>query len=389
MSEIPNTRTWAKLFKKTSTGAIQEWEISVVPAMTSNAWQGTIVTRYGQVGGAIQETRDIVKKGKNIGKKNETTALQQADAEAEAKWEKQLKKGYTRTQAEAEADATDEVIEGGVAPMLAHRFDEQGHKIVYPALAQPKFDGHRCICVIKDGEPSLWTRTRKPITGLPHLVKTLKDWACSEGVRELVLDGELYNHAYKDRFEELTSFIRSPEPKDGHEVVQYHIYDIVAAHLKQGDRAEELRCCFGRNRFKNTLVFVETLAVWDEDDLMLTFERFLKQGYEGLMVRNAEGLYVNKRSYDLQKVKEFVDAEFKVVGVEEGRGKLAGHAIFVCEHEGRKFKAKMKGETEALKKYWENPGLAVGRLLTIKYQGMTNKEKVPRFPVAMRFRADD
>ena len=30
------------------------------------------------------------------------------------------------------------------------------------------------------------------------------------------------------------------------------------------------------------------------------------------MVRNADGLYVNKRSYDLQKIKEFDDREFEI-----------------------------------------------------------------------------
>lgn len=378
-------KNFPSLFKKASSGAIQQWDIGVSGS--------TIITRWGQVNGQIQETKDEVKKGKNIGKANETTPAEQAMLEAEAKWTKQLKKGYVKTLKEAQSDAVDEIIEGGVSPMLAHRFDEQGHKISYPAFAQPKFDGHRCIAVIEqeDGAPkvSLWSRTRKPITGLPHLVEQLKNWAYEEGITKMVLDGELYNHHYRDRFEELTSYIRNPEPKAGHEVVQYHIYDIADSDLKQEDRVEELRSFYRRaRRWKDSLVFVETITVADEDELMAAFSKFLEEGYEGLMVRNAAGRYANKRSYDLQKVKEFKDAEFRVKAVEEGRGKLAGHAIFVCETEkGDEFRAKMKGETSKLKEYFDHPEKAVNKMLTVKFQGMT-AYGVPRFPVGLRFREE-
>lgn len=376
------------LYKKSSTGAIQQWDIEATTWSSPGdpVW-GVIRTRHGQVGGKIQETEDVIKTGKNPGKKNATTASQQAELEAQAKWEKQLKKGYVKTIEEAQSGAVDAIIEGGISPMLAHRFDEQGHKIVYPAFAQPKFDGHRCIAVVKDGKASLWTRTRKPITGLPHIIATIEDWARFEQIEDIILDGELYNHAYRSNFEELTSFIRTPDAKPGHEVVQYHIYDL-ATDDPQSERIEELRNFFARNRWKDTLVFVETVQVADEDELMLIFENFLAGGYEGLMIRNASGKYLNKRSYDLQKVKEFVDDEFTVIGVEEGRGKLAGHAIFVCTTEsGNEFRVKMKGETSELKKYWENPKLAVGRKLTVKYQGMT-KYEIPRFPVALRFKEE-
>jgi DNA ligase-1 len=384
------------LYKKTTTGAIQQWDIAVNPSKTGKA---AIVTSYGQVGGKIQETVDWITEGKNIGKANETTPQQQAEAEAQSQWEKKLKKGYVQTVTDAVKGKVDDVIEGGIFPMLAHRFDEQGHKIVYPAYAQPKFDGHRCIAVIEDGEVTLWSRTRKPITGLPHIVKELKELSVRMNIFNFVLDGELYNHDYRASFEELTSFIRNPEPKDGHEAVQYHVYDMPSCPGGFGDRAAALDKLFDRiymwtpNRY---LVPVETVRVEDEDDVMLAFERFLAQGYEGAMVRNADGLYVNKRSYDLQKVKEFEDAEFEVADVKEGRGKMAGHAIFICKTNpndqrmdpNATFDAKMKGKLEDLKKYWDNPELAIKKLLTVKFQGVTKKNRVPRFPVALRFKEE-
>lgn len=380
------TKIFDILFKKASTGAIQQWEIWSEENEDGTA---SITTRWGQVEGAVQTTTDIIKTGKNIGKKNETSAAQQAHLEAKARWEKQLKKGYVQNIDAARAGQVDDVIEGGVVPMLAHKYSEQGHKMVYPALAQPKLDGHRCIAILKGGKATLWTRTRKPITGMPHIIAALEILA--DAVPDVVLDGELYNG--KDTFEELSSFIRTPEPKAGHEAVQYHIYDVIndQPQWKRLQHIEDLATHTIWDKATHTvwdkkvLVPVKTIVVVHEDAMREAFSEFLEQGYEGLMVRHETALYENKRSYFLQKVKEFDSAEFKVKRVEEGRGKLAGHAIFVCETEdGVEFNAKMKGDTSKLKEYFDNPELVVGHLLEVKFQGFTNKSRVPRFPIGMR-----
>jgi len=362
-----------KLFKISSVGAQQEWEIG-----TEN---NVIVTRWGKVGGKIQETRDTIKEGKNQGRSNATTPEQQAEAEATSTWEKKLKSGYVKSLNAAEAGEVDDVVEGGVLPMLAKRFDEQGDKIIYSAFTQPKFDGHRCIAILEKGTCTLWSRTRKPITGLPHINKAIE----ALHVGNIILDGELYNHDYRNKFEELTSFIRNPTPKEGHEVVEYHVYDCVDYKLPFSHRAAVIDSL----NLKTPLIPVQTYQVDSEEDLIEAFEIFLRQGYEGSMVRNVDGMYVNKRSLDLQKIKEFQDAEFEIVGVEEGRGKLAGKAIFVCQtSDGTKFEVKLKGPQDALAKYWKNPKLAIGRMLTVQFQGYTNKNNVPRFPVGLRFRED-
>lgn len=364
------------LYKKSSTGADQEWSIS--------AEDNVIVTRWGQVGGAIQETRDTVKEGKNTGKKNATTAVEQAQAEAQATYTKKLKKGYVPSLQAARAGKTDKLIAGGVNPMLAHKFSEQARKISFPAFVQPKFDGHRCIAMVQDGKASLWTRTRKPITGLPHIIKAL-ELLCNAEDELVVFDGELYNHDYRENFEDLSSFLRSPEPKEGHEVVQYHIYDMALEGTAQNIRFVILGNLLRGLPPDSPLVQVETHVVSDKDSLSRYLVEFTEQGYEGLMVRNIAALYVGKRSYDLQKVKEFDDAEFRVTAVEEGRGKLAGRAIFVLDYQGRPFRAKMKGKLADLEKYFKDPGLAIGKQLTVRYFGISNANQVPRFPVGIRF----
>jgi ATP-dependent DNA ligase len=154
-------------------------------------------------------------------------------------------------------------------------------------------------------------------------------------------------------------------------------------------RFDYLRALLGKLPASSPLKLVETTWVHDEDELMLAFEDFLIQGFEGAIARNADGMYVNKRSYDLLKIKRFQDSEFKCIRVEDGVGKMAGHAVFVCEtSKGVEFKAKMKGDHEALTKYFVHPELVVDKEVTVKYQGLTNKSGVPRFPVALRIRED-
>lgn len=381
-------KTLPVLYKKTSTGAIQQWEISV---LVNDSNIHVIKTVWGQVNGKMQETEEEVLEGKNIGKKNETTPEEQALSQMQSDWEKRKKKGYVESIEDAEIGVTDDIIEGGVFPMLAHVFDKQKKKIKYPALAQPKLDGHRCVGE-KEGEDevgwtkmpyTLWSRTRKPITGLPHIQKAL-------GAATLpYLDGELYNHEYKDDFEELTSFIRQDEAKEGCEIVQYHVYDIPCDDLNNYERYLILEGL--RPHFEGTPIhIVETRIVKNEEELMQAYVDFMDMGYEGAMVRNWDGMYKYKRSHDLQKVKQFDDSEFEIVEVKVGtKGKMKGLAIFVCylPEIDDTFDCKMKGKLEDLKQYADNPELAIGKQLTVQYQGFTKYGK-PRFPVGLRFRED-
>jgi ATP-dependent DNA ligase len=172
--------------------------------------------------------------------------------------------------------------------------------------------------------------------------------------------------------------------------VQYYVYDIPNTNFTNKVRNEILQSL--KPLFEDTPIhIVETIVVNDEDELMDAFDHFIAQGYEGCMVRNMDGKYVNKRSYDLQKVKEFDDDEFKIIGIKVGtKGSMTGKAVFTCQlpYQGiNTFDCKMKGSMDELKKYADDPSLVIGKILTVQFQGYT-KYGVPRFPVGLRFRHD-
>ncbi len=370
------------LYKKTSMGAIQFWHISV--HLNANRKSATIITNYGQNETVSpQITEDVISEGKNLGKTNQTDAVQQAILETEAKWEKQKKKGYVESMEEAEKGNIDTtVIEGGILPMLAHKFSEQGHKITYPAFIQPKLDGIRCIAIVKDGKCTLWTRSRKRITSMPHIVDALESIG-----EDRVYDGELFNMEYKHNFEHIVSLVRQEKPAYNCTDIQYHIYDLLNDQPML-ERLETLSEIYSDMETDRYIKIVDTYKAFDEGAVAGRTDFFIAQGYEGGMVRQMDSLYENKRSYGLQKVKKFDDAEFEIVGIEEGRGKLAGHVgSFICKTEsGKEFQAKLSGSLERLQYYFENPEAWKNKKLTIKYQGITTKEKVPRFPVGIEVR---
>ncbi len=369
-----------KLYKTTGTGKTQTWQIFVDGADT--------YTKFGPTDGTIQTSARETAVPKNEGKANATTAEEQAVLDADSKWRKKLASGYVQTLEEIDAGTVDASIQGGIFPMLAKSYRKDGHKIEFPAFAQPKLDGHRCIAVVDGkGKCTLWTRKRKPYASVPHIVRAVE----ALGLNDVVLDGELYASKFSDKFEQLAHLVRQSVPEAGHPEleIEYHVFDMQGAD-GFGQRHERLSQLLAHAR--KPIVLVDTCRVDGESALLSAFEEFRAQGYEGAMVRNAEGAYESHpthRSSDLQKIKEFDDAEWMIVGIKEGKGKLAGHAIFTCRTEdGTSFDVKLAGDTAVLKGYFENPGNAIGKLLTVQYQGLTGKSGVPRFPVGLRVREE-
>lgn len=377
------------LYKKTSTGSIQYWSIETQaisgPGPMRAVIGGKLVVKYGQLGtDSPQITSEDILKGKNEGRSNETTAHAQAGLEAKARWEKQVKKGYVESLEEAKAGKTELP---GIVPMLAQQYDDHAHKIYWPAIVQPKLDGMRCIAILENGTVQLFSRTRKPITSMKHIEQSLLQ---TFGNQSLILDGELYNHALKSDFESIISAARKQDyDPETAKLIQYHVYDML-------DPTDEDRPAASRQAALDSYPFgepvcrVQTALASTDNDMRALYDAFIENGYEGAIVRNTEAAYENKRSYNLQKVKEFQDAEFQIIDVKEGRGKMAGHGIFICQMDGGKqFDCKLAGDTGYLKTVLAEKDRFIGKMLTVQYQGFSNKNQVPRFPVGLRIREEE
>ena len=80
-----------KLSGEATTGKIKEWQ----PFAACDACGAAmIIIKSGYVGQKIQEKKKAVKKGKNIGKANETTPYEQAVLMIESAWNKKRHNNY-------------------------------------------------------------------------------------------------------------------------------------------------------------------------------------------------------------------------------------------------------------------------------------------------------
>lgn len=364
--------TLPTLFKKTSTGAIQEWSIRVEGS--------TITTTYGQVGGAMQEASDTLSEGKNLGKANATTAAEQAVKEAEARHLKQKKKGYVLTQEAAAAGEVDQVIEGGFKPMLAAVWGDYADTLDFSLGlgVQRKLNGHRCIATAEGGKVSLWSRTRKRITSMPHIAAELEEVYRALGADNWFPDGELYLHGMT--FEDLTRFIRHEQPQPGHGKIEYHVYDMVSPDGFRARSSQLAGILEKTSRVK--VVFVPTYFVGDAAEVMALHKQFRGEGYEGTIGRQCGTGYEHKRTQQLLKLKDWMDGEFVAKRVEESRGKYAGTAkrVVCALSDGREFIASMSGSIESLRDLYNNPEKILNRPVHVTYFSLT-ADGIPLFPV--------
>ena len=132
---------------------------------------------------------------------------------------------------------------------------------------------------------------------------------------------------------------------------------------------------------------MKTIDAKDQEEFDLYEGMFVDEGYEGMMVRNQASAYKYKhRSYDLQKVKRFVDDEYEIIGGDEGSGREAGLIVYRCiTANGLKFSVRPRGSHEERAEIFKNLNDYIGKYLTVRYQELTD-DGCPRFPVGLAVR---
>jgi ATP-dependent DNA ligase len=362
------------LYKKNSKGSIQQWSIFVDG---NKFW-----AEYGLVGGTIQADSPTTCEGKNLGKKNETSPEDQAKLEAESKIRKQKDKGY--------AESVGEIEDKRFTPMLSHEFGKHGHKLPEWVLVSPKLDGVRSIFT-KNGA---FSRNNKEFISAKFINEDLKE--VFEKCPNMIIDGEIYNHEFKEDFNKIISLVKKSvkvteeEWKDISDHLQLHIFDFYFPDLPDQtflDRQTMGRSILELFAVKRKRIHFVTQEYCHKKQVDTKHEEYLERGYEGIMLRDPDSPYEFKRSYHLQKYKNFIDEEFKIVGLEEGKGNWAGKCMAIIFHneEGKEFKATPKGTEEYRAKLLLDKRKICGKMATVKYQNRT-PDNAPRFGVVTAIR---
>ena len=256
---------------------------------------------------------------------------------------------------------------------------------------EPKLDGIRCLAIVEKGEAKLFTRAGKLITNFDDTVG-----------RELLLagdgcyDGEIMS---KD-FTELMRQVYRKEDKDVSDVY-FAIFDYLTLEEwkeKKGkytlkDRKKYLQRQFGTVYAKEKLKYLKLVRFEPElqpSDKVLkeSHDRWVAQGYEGIMVKDTDSFYSFGRDWSVMKYKAFFDADVPIIGLKEGTGKHQGKlGSFLVDYKGVEVNVGSGLNDELREQIWKDKNNHIGRIIEVRYQEETPDGSL-RFPTFVCFRND-
>lgn len=302
------------LYGEDKNGGIKTWEVVVDGAI--------ITTSHGKLGGVITAKVSPAKKGKNIGRTNETSPEQQAEAEALSKWTKQIDKGY--------ATSTDDIQESTLPP-LAHKYYDHIKKVDFDDPegwgASKKLNGVNCTIRLEEDEVTFTSRGGKPYPVIKHIADDLRVLVFDDNPT-WVLIGELYCHGMW--LEDITAAVKKHNqdtPK-----LSFNIFEVampLSPNLVYRDRVRLLSRELNSAGMVSNVVNIVGFTVVSNEKMFDAFHAdAVKHGYEGsvLMYGGALFEYKNRRHTYLKR-KDALDQEFEVVGMELDKN---GGGVPVC-----------------------------------------------------------
>lgn len=206
---------------------------------------------------------------------------------------------------------------------------------------------------------------------------------------DYILDGELYKHGKS--LQQISGAARLEKDTGGMDWLEFYLFDVMIPDMKFEDRLdiihqiqEELNLSFDPNRewkegeLRIQVVPHEKVTGWA--NIKKLHDKYVSEGWEGLVIRDPNKCYkFGGRGSEMIKIKEYNDAEFKIVGYSEGL--RPEDMVFICETaDGLKFEAKPMGSRELKYEYIDNMDNIIGRMATVKYFYLSDSG-VPLQPV--------
>lgn len=334
-----------------------------------------------------QPTLEITK-----GKVKRTTE-EQAELEYNSIIKKYLDKGYKKVESLGITELTEETIEqylplkntdqkGMKKPMLCKVLDKNNKTLTEKTWkASYKLDGVRCFLFWSDEKIRTSSRggqdydiSAEYILKDPYLISLFKNNP------ELILDGEIYRHGWP--LNKISGLCRKEVIEPEHSELMFYCYDIVDENKTFKDRLKILQE-IGKNCPPDSkLHFLPHTEVKGLKQIMLLHDEAVKNGYEGLVIRDPDKEYkCGCRDNRMLKIKEFTDDEFEICDIVEGL-REEDMCFLMKTKENNFFKAKPIGTREDKQWYREHIEEIKGKMGTVKYFGYTNTDNpVPNLPV--------
>jgi len=371
-----------QLYGLSKIGKVKQWKVSVVENDDGTA---TMIVQSGYVGGKIRDIPKTIRKGKNIGKANETTPFEQAKSEAQSKWNAKRDENYEPTMIDP-----NNYIPRLMLPQLA-KGPRKG-KIVFPCYMNPKLNG---VCNLAEppGVPPYYapspdliqhhSRGGHLFTTLAHLDTWIHKLNAPAPVH-----GELYKHGWS--LQKIGSYTKKVKPDQ--DQLEFWLYDVAWIGPTYEERMEWLKSVLDlihRNFPECPVKFTPTVLVHSYDEAKVYHDQCVQDGFEGGMLKNKNGIYMFQHNSDqIEKVKEFEDDEFEIIGGKEGTGADEGCIIYRCRTEsGGEFDARPRGTVEDRRQMLIDLPNDIGKKLTVRFAEWSD-DGIPLQPVGVPAEAE-
>jgi ATP-dependent DNA ligase len=445
-----NTRKWeikVRLIKGGEKKYGIDWDLmldDVVPVQKKHLEgeplpEGTVAQMWVETGvmtGKLSRHQPTYPKTKNAGRSNERNPLEQGLVEARSHYLKRVENGLVSeaeflksnapTKKGKKSTKKSKIKHEKYFPMLVRKYEDEKKRMEYPMYVQTKLDGARMVVYLnkspKENPTSenviMYTRQKKDYAGFDpirkELLPALIDMWDFTNNESIYLDGELYKHGMS--LQDISGAVRNPKRAGmaKYQGIKYHMFDIFypsSLHLPFEQRLEYLNDVFcGIEGNPKCTVQVRSYLVKNEkaqDDL---YKKFLKDKYEGAILRNSDSLYLAHptknstqiRSKFVLKRKMKYSAEYEVVDYAQGtKGRDKGAIMWVCQtnpadkEKKKTFNVTPKDITyekryAIYKKASANKGAGFnerykGRMMTVEYEDLS-KDGVPLRAKAVGFR---
>lgn len=272
--------------------------------------------------------------------------------------------------------------------MLAHRYEKYAEKLDETFYITTKLDGHRTIVFYDGGNVEFRTRNGHLIEGLGEIERDIKALFTASASENVILDGEIIAAGLDPKEDDVYKETSKKLRRHGHKTgVEFHIFDMLpreefdegTSTLGYADRRAQLTALFATKEQEEigTVKLVDTVYVGDDKSVIPNLlADAIENGEEGLMLNTGAGLYSNKRTKDILKIKQFYDDDVLVTGVFEGTGKYENKmGGVIISYKGYEVKVGSGWSDADREYYWNNQQDILGQVIEVQHFGESTNSK--------------
>jgi len=287
--------------------------------------------------------------------------------------------------------------------MLAHDGANHEKKIAGKKLLEPKLDGVRVITIVNAANKTatMYSRNGKVLENFGHITNAIE--ANIELFdRSMVLDGEMVSSSFQALMKQVHR--KTDAQTDDARLMLFDVLPLSEFSAGESIMGQKRRSNLLRS-MKPVLDKVGSIDIipqievnLDEYVGELQFKQYnkdaIESGFEGIMIKDLDALYVCKRHASWLKMKPFIEVSLEITDVEEGTGKNVGRlGALVCsgQDDGKAIVVNCgSGFSDSDRiEFWNSRDSLPGQIVEVRADAITQNQDGTyslRFPRFLRFR---